>query len=115
MRSMSGGNSFISAGSDYVGTWESYTFEDQGNNKVAIRAFDGHYVRLDSYLVGTLKATAESVTNAALFTLVGLGNNKLAIQADNGRYLRADFGGNAGLSAASSEIGTNQTFTLIRN
>lgn len=115
MRSMSGGNSFISAGSDYVGTWESYTFEDQGNNKVAIRAFDGHYVALDSYLVGTLKATAESVTNAALFTLVGLGNNKLAIQADNGRYLRADFGGNAGLSAASSEIGTNQTFTLIRN
>lgn len=114
LRSMSGGNSFISAASDQVGTWESFTFEDQGNNQVAIRAFDGHYVALDSYLVGTLKATAESITDAALFTLVELGNNKLAIQADNGKYLRADFGGSAGLSAASNTIGAHQTFTLIR-
>jgi len=114
MRSMSGGNSFISAGSDQIGTWESFSFEDQGNGKVAIKAFDGHYVALDSYLIGTLKASSDSVSAAATFTLVELGNNKLAIKADNGKYLRADFGGNAGLSAGSSNIGTNQTFTLIR-
>ena len=114
MRSMSGGNSFISAGSDQIGTWESFTFEDQGNNKVAIKAFDGHYVALDSYLVGTLKASADSIKAAGTFTLVDLGNNQLAIKADNGKYLRADFGGNAGLSAGSANIGTNQTFTLIR-
>lgn len=113
MRSMSGGNSFISAGSDQTGTWESFIFEDLGNNKVAIKAFDGHYVALDSYLFGTLKASSHDVTGAGTFTLVDLGNNQLAIQADNGKYLRADFGGNAGLSAGSSSIGTNQTFTLI--
>ena len=114
MRSMSGGNSFISAGSNQIGTWESFTFEDQGNGKIAIKAFDGHYVALDSYLIGTLKASSHTVTAAGTFTLVELGNNKLAIKADNGKYLRADFGGNAGLSAGSSSIGTNQTFTLIR-
>lgn len=114
MRSMSGGNSFISAGSDQVGTWESYTFETLANNKFAIKAFDGHYVALDSYLFGTLKASADSVNSAGTFTIVDLGNNKLAIKADNGKFLRADFGGNAGLSAASGNIGTNQTFTLIR-
>ena len=114
MRSMSGGNSFISAGSDQIGTWESFTFEDLGNNKVAIKAFDGHYVALDSYLFGTLKASSHAVSAAGTFTLVDRGNNQLAIQADNGKYLRADFGGNAGLSAGSSSIGTNQTFTLIR-
>lgn len=114
MRSMSGGNSFISAGSDQIGTWESFTFEDQGNGKVAIKAFDGHYVALDSYLIGTLKASSHTVSAAGTFTLLELGNNKLAIKADNGKYLRADFGGNAGLSAGSASIGTNQTFTLIR-
>lgn len=114
MRSMSGGNSFISAGSDQIGTWESFTFEDQGNGKVAIKAFDGHYVALDSYLVGTLKASSHDVSAAATFTLVDLGNNQVAVKADNGKYLRADFGGNAGLSAGSSSIGSNQTFTLIR-
>lgn len=114
MRSMSGGGSFISAGSDQVGTWESFTFEDQGNGKLAIKAFDGHYVTLDSYLVGTLKATSHDLTAAASFTLVDLGNNKVALKADNGKYLRADFGGGVGLSAASSSIGNNQTFTLIR-
>lgn len=114
MRSMSGGNSFISAGSDQIGTWESYTFEDQGNGKVAIKAFDGHYVALDSYLVGTLKASSHEVSAAATFSLVDLGKNKIAVKADNGKYLRADFGGNAGLSAGSSSIGSNQTFTLIR-
>lgn len=114
MRSMSGGNSFISAGSDQIGTWESFTFEDQGNGKVAIKAFDGHYVALDSYLFGTLKASSHSVTAAGTFTLVELANNQIAIKADNGKYLRADFGGNAGLSAASSSIGSNQTLTLIR-
>ena len=113
MRSMSGGNSFISAGSDQVGTWESFTFEDLGNNKIAIKAFDGHYVALDSYLVGTLKASSNSISAAGTFTLVDLGNNQLALQADNGKYLRADFGGNAGLSAGSKDISKNQTFTLI--
>jgi hypothetical protein len=114
MRSMSGGNSFISAGSDQIGTWESYSFEALANGKVAIKAFDGHYVALDSYLLGTLKATSHSVAAAGSFTLVELGNNKLAIKADNGKYLRADFGGGLGLSAASSSVGNNQTFTLIR-
>lgn len=114
VRSMSGGNSFISAGSKHIGTWESFTFEDQGNGKVAIKAFDGHYVALDSYLLGTLKGTSHSVSAAGMFTLVDLGNNQLAIQADNGKYLRADFGGNAGLSAGSSSIGNHQTFSLIR-
>jgi len=114
MRSMSGGNSFISAGSNQVGTWESYTFEALANDKFAIKAFDGHYVALDSYLFGTLKASADSINAAGTFTIVDLGNNKLALKADNGKYLRADFGGNAGLSAASGSIGTNQTFTLIR-
>jgi endonuclease/exonuclease/phosphatase family metal-dependent hydrolase len=114
MRSMSGGNSFISAGSNQIGTWESFTFEDQGNGKIAIKGSDGHYVALDSYLVGTLKATSDSVSAAGTFTITDLGNNQLAIKADNGKFLRADFGGNAGLSAASSRIGTNQTFTLIR-
>ena len=111
---MSGGNSFISAGSKHIGTWESFTFEDQGNGKVAIKAFDGHYVALDSYLLGILKGTSHSVSAAGTFTLVDLGNNQLAIQADNGKYLRADFGGNAGLSAGSSSIGNHQTFSLIR-
>jgi endonuclease/exonuclease/phosphatase family metal-dependent hydrolase len=114
MRSMSGGNSFISAGSNQIGTWESFTFEDQGNGKIAIKGSDGHYVALDSYLVGTLKATSHAVSAAGTFTITDLGNNQLAIKADNGKFLRADFGGNAGLSAASSNIGSNQIFTLIR-
>lgn len=114
MRSMSGGNSFISAGSDQVGTWESFTFEDLGNGKLAIKAFDGHYLTLDSYLVGTLKASSHEINAASSFTLVELGNNKIALKADNGKYLRADFGGGVGLSAASSSIGNHQTFTLIR-
>jgi endonuclease/exonuclease/phosphatase family metal-dependent hydrolase len=115
LRSMSGGNSFISAASNQIGTWESFTFEDLGNGQVAIKAFDGHYVTLDSYLIGTLKATATAVDGAATFTLVELGNNTLAIKADNGKYLRADFGGNAGISAASTHLGENQIFTLVRN
>ena len=114
MRSMSGGNSFISAGSDQVGTWESFSFEALENGKFAIKAFDGHYVALDSYLFGTLKASSHTVSAASTFTIANLGNNQLAIKADNGKYLRADFGGNAGLRAASGSIGTNQTFTLIR-
>ena len=114
MRSMSGGNSFISAGSNQIGTWESFTLEDQGNGQIAIKAFDGHYVTLDSYLLGTLKATGQDVSAAATFSLVALGNNQVAIQANNGKYLRADFGGNAGLTAGSNSIGSNQIFTLIR-
>lgn len=115
LRSMSGGNSFISAASNQIGTWESFIFEDLGHGQVAIKAFDGHYVTLDSYLLGTLKAIATAVDGAASFTLVELGNNKLAIKADNGKYLRADFGGHAGISAASAHIDENQIFTLVRN
>lgn len=114
MRSMSGGNSFISAGSDQVGTWESYTFEALNNGRYAIKAFDGHYVALDSYLLGTLKASSHNITSASTFELVDLGNNALAIKADNGKYFRADFGGNAGLTASSNSISENQTFSLIR-
>ena len=114
MRAMSGGNSFISGGSDQIGTWESFTIEAQGNGKVALRARDGHYVGLDSYLVGTLKANKSSVGAGELFELVELGSEKIALKADNGRYLRADFGGGAGLSAGSGSIGNNQSFRLIR-
>ena len=114
MRSMNGGNSFISSASNQIGTWESYRLEALPGGKVAIKAFDGHYVTLDSYLFGTLKATSDSITAAESFTLINLGNNKLAIKADNGKYLRADFGGGLGLSATSSSVGNNQTFTLIR-
>ena len=113
MRAMSGGNSFISAGSSQIGTWESFVLEQLDNGKVSIKARDGHYVGLDSYLVGTLKANHDSVGAAAQFELVALGNNKLALRADNGKFLRADFGGGAGLSAASGSIGNNQTFELI--
>lgn len=114
MRAMSGGNSFISAGSSQIGTWESFVLEQLDNGKVSIKARDGHYVGLDSYLVGTLKANHDSVGAASQFELVALDNNKLALRADNGRFLRADFGGGAGLSAASGSIGNNQTFELIR-
>ncbi|WP_158527305.1 endonuclease/exonuclease/phosphatase family protein [Pelagibaculum spongiae] len=114
MRSMSGGNSFISAGSDQMGTWESYTLKALENGQYAIQAFDGHYVALDSYLLGTLKASSDNISSAGSFTLVDLGNNSLALKADNGKYLRADFGGSAGLSAGSNSIGKNQTFKLIR-
>jgi len=114
VRAMSGGGSFISAGSDQIGTWESFRFVELDNGKVAILARDGNYVGLDSYLFGTLKANNRSVGAGEQFEIVDLGNNRIAIKADNGRYFRADFGGGAGLSAASWSIGNKQTFQLIR-
>lgn len=114
MRAMSGGNSFISAGSDQPGTWESFVLTDLGNGKVSISARDGHNVKLDSYLLGTLIANSHNTGAAESFEVVNLGNGKMALKADNGKYLRADFGGGAGLSAGSSSIGDNQTFKLIR-
>ena len=115
MRAMSGGNSFISAGSDQIGTWESFVMQQLDNGKVTIKARDGHLVGLDSYLLGTLKASRHDANDGAQqFELVSLGNGKIALKADNGKYLRADFGGGAGLSAGSSSIGNNQTFELIR-
>ncbi len=114
VRAMSGGGSFISAGSDQIGTWESFRFVGLDNGKIAILARDGNYVGLDSYLFGTLKANNQNIDSGEQFEIVNLGNNKIALEADNGRYLRADFGGGAGLSASSWSIGNNQTFTLIR-
>lgn len=114
MRAMSGGGSFISAGSDQVGTWESFILEDAGNGKVLIRARDGHYVALDSYLLGTLKASNHDKGGAAQFILEDKGNGRIALKADNGKYLRADFAGGAGLSAGASVADDWELFTLIR-
>ena len=114
VRAMSGGNSFISAGSDQPGTWESFVFEQLDNGKLTIRARDGHLLGLDSYLVGTIKASSHDAGAAQQFELVDLGAGKIALKADNGKFLRADFGGGAGLSAASGSVGDNQTFELIR-
>lgn len=114
VRAMSGGGSFISAGSDQVGTWESFILEQAGNGKVLLRARDGHYVALDSYLVGTLKASNHDKGPAAQFELVDRGNGQIALKADNGKFLRADFAGGAGLSARASAADRWETFELIR-
>ena len=113
VRAMSGGGSFISAGSSQPGTWESFIPVNLGDNKIALRARDGSYIGLDSYLLGTLTCGHAQSSAAAAFTVTDLGNDRVALRADNGRYLRADFGGGAGLSAASSALGDNQTFTLL--
>ncbi|MCP5161163.1 MAG: endonuclease/exonuclease/phosphatase family protein [Hahellaceae bacterium] len=113
MRAMLGGNSFISAGSDKNGTWESFVIESRGNNRIALRAYDGHYVSLDSWLFGTLKADADTVGDRETFELVSMGGQRVALKASNGRYLRADFGGGAGLTANGWGIGSWETFTLL--
>lgn len=114
VRAMSGGGSFISAGSNNIGTWESFVLEQADNGKVLLRARDGHYVELDSYLVGTLKASNHDKGAAAQFELVDRGNGKIALKADNGKFLRADFAGGAGLSARASVADSWETFTLVR-
>ncbi|OED46177.1 hypothetical protein ACH42_04000 [Endozoicomonas sp. (ex Bugula neritina AB1)] len=114
MRAMCGGDSFVSAGSSQVGTWESFTFEELDNGKVAIKANDGHYVGLSCYFLGILKANYHTPEAAAQFELTILDNNKLAIRADNNKFLRADFGGGLGLSAGSNYIYKNQLFEVIR-
>lgn len=114
MRAMSGGGSFISAGSDDIGTWESFVLEQTENGKVLLRARDGHYVELDSYLVGTLKATNHDKGAAAQFELVDRGNGKIALKADNGKFLRADFAGGVGLSAGATVADDWETFELVR-
>jgi endonuclease/exonuclease/phosphatase family metal-dependent hydrolase len=113
VRAMSGGGSFISAGSSQPGTWESFIPVSLGDNNIALRARDGSYIGLDSYLLGTLTCGHSQTSAAAAFTVTDLGDDRVALRADNGRYLRADFGGGAGLSAASSALGDNQTFTLL--
>lgn len=113
MRAMSGGGSFISAGSSQIGTWESFSLEQADNGKVLIRARGGDYVELDSYLFGTLTASNQDKGAAAQFELIDLGNNQVALKADNGNFLRADFAGGAGLSALASEVDDWETFTLI--
>ncbi len=65
---------------------------------------------------GAIVVTFDNIPTAKLaaaFTVTDLGDDRVALRADNGRYLRADFGGGAGLSAASSALGDNQTFTLL--
>lgn len=114
VRAMSGGGSFISAGSDNLGTWESFVLEQSGNGKVLLRARDGHYVALDSYLLGTLKANNHDRSAAAQFELIDRGNGNIALKADNGKFLRADFAGGAGLSALASSVDSWETFTLVR-
>ena len=79
-----------------------------------LRARDGHYVELDSYLVGTLKASNHDKGAAAQFELVDRGSGKIALKADNGKFLRADFAGGAGLSARASVADSWETFTLVR-
>ncbi len=114
LRAMSGGGSFVSAGSSQPGTWESFIPALLANGKVALQARNGGYVGLHSYLLGTLTTGHSKDSAAAQFELVNLGNNRVALKADNGKYLRADFGGGAGASAGSADIGANQTFVLIR-
>ena len=113
MRAMNGGGSFISAGSDQVGTWESFFIQPAGGNKVTIQDREGNYVSLDSYVLGTLKAKSK-LTKRGHFEMVDLGDGKIALKAYNRKYLRADFGGGAGLSASSRSIKAHQTFELIR-
>lgn len=114
LRAISGGGSFISAGSDNIGTWESFVLEQADNGKVLLRARDGHYIELDSYLVGTLTATNHDKGAAAQFELVDRGNGQIALKADNGRFLRADFAGGAGASAGAAVADDWETFTLVR-
>ena len=114
MRAMSGGGSFISAGSDNIGTWESFKVIDRGNNKIALQARDGHYVGLDSYLLGTMKASKHEINSWEEFEVVSLGGNKVALKAANGKYFKADFAGGYGLTASAGAIDSWETFELIR-
>ena len=114
MRAMSGGNSFISAGSSQVGTWESFKVIPRGGNKIALQARDGHYVGLDSYLLGTMKANKDNIQSWEEFEVINLGSNKVALKAANGKYFKADFAGGAGLTASASEVDSWETFELIR-
>lgn len=114
VRAMSGGDSFISAGSDQMGTWETFVIEQQAGNKVAIRARGGRYIGLDSYLFGTLKASYQQPEAAAQFELERLSDHVIALKADNGKYVRADFGGGVGLSANSKSARSYEQFILIR-
>ncbi|CAM3787766.1 endonuclease/exonuclease/phosphatase family protein [Parendozoicomonas haliclonae] len=114
MRTMSGGDSFLSAGSDEIGTWETYIIEQVSGNKVALKANNGRYVRLDSKLFGTLKTDGKGIGERETFEMIDLGDNRVALKAANGRYLRADFGGGAGLSAGAGSVKGYETFELIR-
>ncbi|WP_199243940.1 endonuclease/exonuclease/phosphatase family protein [Bacterioplanes sanyensis] len=114
VRAMSGGDSFISAGSDHIGTWETFVLEPVTENKVALRARGGQYVGLDSYVFGTLKAKFDSPEVAAQFELVTQSNNAIALKADNGKFVRADFGGGVGLSANARAAKEYETFVLMR-
>ena len=114
MRAMSGGGSFISAGSSRIGTWESFTLENLGNGFVAIKDRSGNYLRVHSWLFGTIRADSSSVGKRERFKWVDMDHGKIALKAWNGRYLRADFGGGAGLSAGAWRARAYECFELIR-
>lgn len=64
------GGSFLTADKRNASSWETFTFEDLGNNQIAIKTSNGLYVSADQKLGGLLIANRDKPSDWEKFTIV---------------------------------------------
>ncbi|MFK7908499.1 MAG: FISUMP domain-containing protein [Chitinophagales bacterium] len=102
-----GGGSSLTSNKTKVGTWETFTMEELGNNKVSLKTHNGHYVVAENG--GAVNANRARVGTWETFTKVDLGNNKITLKTHNGQYVVATGGD---VSAGSGAVWGGEIFTL---
>ncbi len=107
-----GGGDVVNATRDKIGDWETFEVVDLGKGDIALRSYNGDYVRV-SKDGKNLYADSDEIGNREKFQLIILRNNKVAFKTYDKKYLCAEDGGGGKVVADRDNIGSWETFELI--
>jgi hypothetical protein len=81
------------------GAWETWTLEDRGGGKVALKSAHGYYLCAENDSAGTVKANRNAVGEWETWTMTKLADNRVQLKSWNNKYLSADSAGKMSLAA----------------
>ena len=101
------------------GEWETFTWTELGDNKVAIQAANGKYVCCDEHKGGLLVADRDYIGEWETFTMVPQDDGTIAIKAWNGKFVTADYGltgtRKGALFGVRDEVKEWERFVLVKD
>ncbi|MDD4650792.1 MAG: C25 family cysteine peptidase [Methanothrix sp.] len=108
----SGGGAVV-ANRNSIGSWETFTLINRGNDNIALQAANGQYVCAEGSGGGAVVANRNAIGSWETFKLVDKGNGYYALNAANGQYVCAEGSGGGSVVANRNAIGSWEKFRFL--
>jgi hypothetical protein len=108
-----GHNNILMANREKASEWESFSYFDLGENKIAISSFQDKFLSAELNNKNIITASRDKIGEWEVFAKTDLGDGYIAIKAANGKYLSFDEK-TSQLFAIASSIGNKEKFKLSK-